>query len=61
MVALTFFGVVYAQKPVYLYARFFAVLPMILAWAGAQGWALLLAPRPATVAVAQPSAGTVPA
>ena len=33
VVATTFFLVVYAQKPVYLYSRFFAVLPMILAWA----------------------------
>jgi Dolichyl-phosphate-mannose-protein mannosyltransferase len=61
-VALTFFLVVYAQKPVYLYARFFAVLPMILAWAGARGWALLLDPKPAPSSVAKPSnAGTIPA
>ncbi len=41
--ASTFFLVVYAQKPVYLYARFFAVLPMILAWSGSRGWASILA------------------
>ncbi len=43
VVASTFFAVVYATKPVYLYARFFAVLPMLLAWSGARGWAAILA------------------
>ncbi len=59
VVAATFFVVVYAQKPVYLHARFFAVLPMILAWSGARGWASILA-RKAGEPVGSP-ASTIPA
>ncbi len=44
VVALSFFAFAYIQKPVYLYARFFLVLPMILAWAAARGWSFLLDP-----------------
>ncbi len=61
-VAATFFVVVYIQKPVYLYARFFLVLPMIAAWSAARGWSLLLEPRTSLQAVAsRSSASTIPA
>jgi hypothetical protein len=45
VVASTFFLVITIQKPVYLYARFFLVVPMILAFAAARGWSFLLEPR----------------
>jgi hypothetical protein len=61
-VAATFFVVVYIQKPVYLYARFFLVLPMIAAWSAARGWSLLLNPRPSLQPVASRTpANTIPA
>jgi hypothetical protein len=44
------FLVTYIQKPVYLYARFFIFLPMLLIWAGARGWGLLLSRRLGRVA-----------
>jgi hypothetical protein len=44
------FLVTYVQKPVYLYARFFIFLPMLLIWAGTRGWGLLLSRRLGRVA-----------
>jgi hypothetical protein len=62
VVASTFFLVVDIQKPVYLYARFFLVLPLILAWAAAQGWSFLLDPTPSLEeASAIDRASTIPA
>ena len=61
-VALTFFLVVTVEKPVYLYARFFVVLPMMMAWSAAMGWGAILSKRPARNPVAVPVRGkTVPA
>jgi Dolichyl-phosphate-mannose-protein mannosyltransferase len=61
-VAATFFVVVYLQKPVYLYARFFLVLPMIAAWSAARGWSLLLEPKTSHQPIAARSpASTIPA
>jgi hypothetical protein len=39
------FLMVYVQKPVYLYSRFFMFLPMILAWAAARGWGSMFSGR----------------
>jgi 4-amino-4-deoxy-L-arabinose transferase-like glycosyltransferase len=48
VVAATFFLVVYIQKPVYIYSRFFVYLPISLFWTAAYGWSELLSRQPAT-------------
>jgi hypothetical protein len=35
------FLAVYAQKPVYIYSRFFLYLPVLLGWVAARGWSML--------------------
>ena len=46
VVAVTFFLVVLLQKPVYLYGRFFSILPILLAWTAAQGWGRIFSRGP---------------
>jgi hypothetical protein len=59
VVAATFFLVVYVQKPVYIYSRFFVYLPISLFWVAAYGWGELLS-RQSAAAVTE-RAGFVPA
>jgi hypothetical protein len=58
VVAATFFLIVYIQKPVYIYSRFFVYLPISLFWAAAYGWGDLLSRQ--TVAAPSERAAFVP-
>jgi hypothetical protein len=62
VIAATLFAIVYIQKPVYIYARFYLVLPLCLFWAAARGWGALIARAvPSESRLAKASERAVPA